>query len=131
MPLKISGSVLFTRLRRRRVSEYVSRSRQVVATVVHEYFGQRLPHRLGSTATRWPATPTAFFARSDRKFTSKEVTLSGAVASDRSANERAVNRLKLAKTISKGIHPKEDLEDFSEHWITWGFTCNFMWDPVL
>jgi hypothetical protein len=33
------------------------------------------------------------FAKSDRKFTSNEVLLSGAVATDRSANERAVNRL--------------------------------------
>ena len=33
-----------------------------------------------------------FFARSNRKFSSREVLLSGAVASDRSGNERAVKR---------------------------------------
>ena len=72
-----------------------------------------------------------FFAKSDRKFSSKEVLLSGAVASDRSANERAVKRLKMALMISKGIHPKEDLDDFAEQWISWGFQCNFMFNPVL
>ncbi|HSN65142.1 MAG TPA: hypothetical protein VLS94_00795 [Fusibacter sp.] len=72
-----------------------------------------------------------FFAKSDRKFTSKEVLLSGAVASDRSANERAVKRLKLADMICKGIHPRQDLIKFSDVWIVWGFQCNFMFKPVL
>ena len=72
-----------------------------------------------------------FFAKSDRKFTSKEVLLSGAVASDRSANERAVKLLKAAGMISRGIHQQHDLVQFSDLWIAWGFQCNFMFKPVL
>ena len=39
------------------------------------------------------------FSRSDRKFTGKETILSGSVASDRSGNERAVNRAKLSNVL--------------------------------
>jgi hypothetical protein len=72
-----------------------------------------------------------FFARGDRKFTSREVLLSGAVASDRSGNERAVNRLKSSWMLSRGIHQKQDLDIFANLWIGFGFQCNFMYKPVL
>ena len=72
-----------------------------------------------------------FFAKSDRKFTSKEVLLSAAVASDRSANERAVKRMKCSGMISRGIHQSEGLEMMADLWIAWGFQCNFMYKPVL
>ena len=72
-----------------------------------------------------------FFAKSDRKFSSREVLLSGAVASDRSGNERAVRRLKSSELIARGIHQKHDLGRFSDLWIAWGFQCNFMFKPVL
>jgi hypothetical protein len=72
-----------------------------------------------------------FFAKSDRKFSSNEVLLSGAVATDRSANERAVNRLKASGRIAGGIHQSQDLECASDIWIAWGFQCNFMYKPVL
>jgi hypothetical protein len=72
-----------------------------------------------------------FFARSNRKFSSREVLLSGAVASDRSGNERAVNRLKCSNMIARGIHQTQDLPRFADLWIAWGFQCNFMFKPVL
>jgi hypothetical protein len=85
-----------------------------------------------------------FFAKSDRKFSSNEVLLSGAVATDRSANERAVNRLKAKSAneravnrlkasgrIARGIHQRQDLERAADMWIAWGFQCNFMFKPVL
>jgi hypothetical protein len=72
-----------------------------------------------------------FFARSDRKFSSREVLLSGAVASDHSGNERAVNRLKSNNMIARGIHQTQDLPRFASFWIAWGFQCNFIFKPVL
>jgi hypothetical protein len=57
--------------------------------------------------------------------------LSGAVATDRSANERAVNRLKASSRIAGGIHQRQDLERAADMWIAWGFQCNFMFKPVL
>jgi hypothetical protein len=72
-----------------------------------------------------------FFAKSDRKFLSNEVLLSGAVATDRSANERAVNRMKASGRIAGGIHQSQDLERAADMWIAWGFQCNFMFKPVL
>jgi len=72
-----------------------------------------------------------FFARSDRKFSSREVLLSGAVASDRSGNERAVNCLKSSGMIARGIHQTQDLSRFADVWKAYGFQCNFMYNPVL
>ena len=72
-----------------------------------------------------------FFAKSDRKFNSREVLLSGAVASDRSANERAVNRMKESGMIARGIHQTQDLVRSADVWLAWGFQCNFMFKPVL
>ena len=72
-----------------------------------------------------------FFAKSDRQFTSEEVLLSAAVASDRSANERAVNRLKANGMICRGIHARQDLVMTADFWLAWGFQCNFMYKPVL
>jgi hypothetical protein len=57
--------------------------------------------------------------------------LSGVVASDRSGNERAVNRLKSSWMLARGIHQKQDLSRFADLWIAYGFQCNFMFKPVL
>jgi hypothetical protein len=72
-----------------------------------------------------------FFAKSDQKFSSREVLLSGAVASDRSANERAVNRMKASGMIARGIHQCQDLSQAAYLWEAWGFQYNFMCNPVL
>ena len=85
----------------------------------------------GSVASRRTTFTAAFFARSDHKFSSREVLLSGAVASDRSGNECAVKQLKLSNFIARGIHQTQDLDQFTDVWIAWGFQCNFMFEPVL
>ena len=72
-----------------------------------------------------------FFAKSDRKFTSKEVLLSAAVATDRSGNERAVRAMKRSEFIRRGIHQKQKLDQFADFWLAWGFQVNFMYKPVL
>jgi hypothetical protein len=72
-----------------------------------------------------------FFAKSDRKFNSSEVFVSGAVASHRSANERAVKRMKESKFVCRGIHAKANLNTVADVWLAWGFQCNFMFEPVL
>ena len=72
-----------------------------------------------------------FFAKSDRKFTSKEVLLSAAVATDRSGNERAVRAMKRSGFIRRGIHQKQKLDQFADFWLAWGFQVNFMYKPVL
>jgi hypothetical protein len=72
-----------------------------------------------------------FFAKSDRKFSSREVLLSGAIASDRSVNERAVKRMKESGMIARGIHQCQDLVQSADLWLAWGFQCNFMFKPVL
>jgi hypothetical protein len=43
------------------------------------------------------------FAKSDRKFNSREVLVSGAVASHQSGNERAVERMKESNFVCRGI----------------------------
>jgi hypothetical protein len=72
-----------------------------------------------------------YFAKSDKKFNSEQVLLSGAVAADRSANERAVKRMKLCGMIAQGIHQRSDNGRVSDVWIAWGFQTNFMYMPVL
>jgi hypothetical protein len=72
-----------------------------------------------------------FFAKSDRKFSSEEVLQSAAVASDRSANERAVRVMKRSGLFTDGIHQKQNLEMMDDMWLAWGFQSNFMYKPVL
>ena len=72
-----------------------------------------------------------FFAKSDRKFTGREVLMSGAVATDRSSNERAVKVMKSSLRLVRGIHQRQNLDTYSDLWIGWGFQCNFMFSPVL
>lgn len=71
------------------------------------------------------------FARSDRRFTSKEVLRSGAVASHRSGNERAMNVAKRSATLKRGLQPGGDTAAISDMWLLWGFQSNFMFKPVL
>jgi hypothetical protein len=47
------------------------------------------------------------FARSDRKFDTREVNRSLTVASDRSGNEIAVNVAKRAGVLQRGLWPNE------------------------
>jgi hypothetical protein len=72
-----------------------------------------------------------FFARCDSKFSSNEVLQSAAVASDRSANERAVRLSKHAGNLTKGIHQSEKLVSVDDGWLIGGFQANFQFKPVL
>ena len=71
------------------------------------------------------------FAKSDRRFTSREVLRSAAVASDRSGNERAVNVAKRAGRISRGLQPHQQPRIIADSWSAWGFQANFMYKRVL
>ena len=71
------------------------------------------------------------FARNDRRFNSREVLRSAAVAADRSGNERAVNVGKRAGRISRGLQPHGEPRVIADAWLAWGFQANFMYKPVL
>jgi hypothetical protein len=64
-------------------------------------------------------------------FNISEVLVSGAVASRRSANEHAVQRMKESKFVCRGIHGAANLNTVADVWLAWGFQCNFMFKPVL
>ena len=71
------------------------------------------------------------FAKSDRRFNSKEVNRSGAVSSDRSGNERAVNVSKRSGEIQRGLQKHQETSVIADAWLAWGFQVNFMYRPVL
>jgi hypothetical protein len=71
------------------------------------------------------------FARSDRKFNTREVNRSSTVAPDRFGNERAVNVAKRAEILNRGLRPNENSDFIADFWIAWGFQANFMFKPVL
>ena len=71
------------------------------------------------------------FSRSDRKFTGKETILSGSVASDRSGNERAVNRAKLSNVLKRGLQKAGCPRRINDIWFAWSFQSNFMFKSVL
>jgi len=71
------------------------------------------------------------FARSDRRFNSREVLRSGAIASHRSGNERAVNVMKRSARIRRGLEKHQDPAIIADAWLAWGFQVNFMCGPVL
>lgn len=75
--------------------------------------------------------PQPFFAKADRKFSSKEVLSSAKIASHRSGNERAVKVAKQSGKIAHGAVGPESLEDIDDMWLSWGFQANFMHQPVL
>ena len=64
----------------------------------------------------WPAGKQLFlqsaFARSDRKFNTREVNRSSTVASDRSGNERAVNVAKRAGVLNGRMRVPMSLQTF-------------------
>ena len=72
-----------------------------------------------------------FFAKADRKFSSKEVLASAKIASHRSGNERAVKVAKRAGKIARGAVGPDSFEDLDDLWLCWGFQANFMYQPVL
>ena len=72
-----------------------------------------------------------FWKRSDRKFTSKELLMSAAVAADRAGNERQVNVAKRSGFIQRGIRKQQSMAVFSDVWLAWSFQTNFMYKSVM
>jgi DDE superfamily endonuclease len=71
------------------------------------------------------------FAMYEIRFTSLETIRSAAIASDRSANERAVRYMKNSDYIRKGLQTHESAYRLNNVWNTWGFQINFLYKPVL
>ena len=71
------------------------------------------------------------FARSDRKFNTREVNRSSTAASDRSGNERAVNVAKRVGVLNRGLRTNESSDVIADVWIAWGFQAYFVYKPVL
>ena len=71
------------------------------------------------------------FARADQHFKGKQVLTSGAIATDRSGNERAVRLSKQSGYINRGIKPAGSPLRMDNAWLAWSFQCNFMFENVL
>ena len=70
------------------------------------------------------------FMRSDRRFLGEQTVEAAAIATIRSANERAVNRIKQCHFVKQGLLESENVERVSAVFLTFGFQCNFMFQPV-
>ena len=71
------------------------------------------------------------FARSDRKFTGRETIHSAWVATDRSGNERAVNRCKQSGYIKRRLRQNGNTKLMDDAWLAWSFQTNLMYQSVL
>jgi hypothetical protein len=71
------------------------------------------------------------FSRSDKRFSAHDVLRTGAVATDRSANERAVKLAKASDYVKRGLQPNENPRRLADVWLAWGFLCNFQYRPVV
>lgn len=71
------------------------------------------------------------FGKSDQRFKGSDTLYSASLASDRGGNERGVNVSKRCGVIKRGFKVGMDTHIFQDTWITWGFQCNFMFEPVL
>ena len=70
------------------------------------------------------------FAKSDKKFTRKQILSSASIAANRAANERGVKYSKTAGYFKK-VHVKESTGIESKYaWLAYGFQLNFMYLPV-
>jgi hypothetical protein len=63
---------------------------------------------------RWVAFAPAIFGWSNKKPMRNKVLLSGAVATDRSVNERAVKMMKTSCLTSWGIHRTQNHKMFAQ-----------------
>ena len=82
--------------------------------------------RAGRQLVRQP-----IFKKSDKKFTGRETIHSASIATDRSGNERAVNRCKLSGYIRRGLQQNGNPKLLDDAWLAWSFQSNFMYKPVL
>ena len=70
------------------------------------------------------------FAKSEIKFNTFQTIRSGAVAADRSANERAVHVCKISNFLSDGLNENACHKRWCDVWLAWSYQCNFMYCPV-
>lgn len=71
------------------------------------------------------------FTNAMKNFSTKETLGTAEVASNRSGNERGVNRMKSSKYISNGIRKGGSFVRMNKVWLAYGFQVNFMYAPVL
>jgi hypothetical protein len=66
------------------------------------------------------------FARSDRKFNTREIIHSSAISAGRAANERAVNVSKRSGYLARGMKTHGDATELADAWLAWSLQINFM-----
>jgi hypothetical protein len=76
------------------------------------------------------------FASSDRKFNTHETLRSGALAADRSGNERCVRLSKSSNLVKHGLQKAggtgpATIRRVSKSWLVHGFQVNFMYKSVM
>ena len=71
------------------------------------------------------------FARSDRKFTSRETIHTALVATDQSGNEQAVKLAKQSGYIKRGLKQNASPQLMDKIWLAWSYQANFMYKLVL
>jgi len=64
------------------------------------------------------------FVKPDRQFKAIETISSAAVATDRSANERAVRLSKQSKRLKSGLETNSSYDRLADTWIIWSFITN-------
>ena len=94
-------------------------------------FGGQFVH---STCTAWHQgqfvlQPT--FAKSDKKFSTRDVLRAASVAADRSGNERAIRISKISAYVKRGTQKHTNIVRLCAAWLAWSFQANFMFEPIL
>jgi hypothetical protein len=82
--------------------------------------------RAGRQVIRQPV-----FAKSDKKFNSRQVHQIADVATDRSGNERCVNIAKRFGIIKRGMEKRQSTAVIADAWLVSGFQANFMFKKVV
>jgi hypothetical protein len=71
------------------------------------------------------------FAKSDKKFSTRDVLRAASVAADRSGNERAVRVSKMSAYVKRGTQQHKNIVRLCDAWLAWSFQANFMFEPIL
>jgi hypothetical protein len=71
------------------------------------------------------------FAKSDKKFSTRDVLRAASVAADRSGNERAVRVSKMSAYVKRGTAQHKNMVRLCDAWLAWSFQSNFMFEPIL
>jgi hypothetical protein len=71
------------------------------------------------------------FAKSDEKFSTRDVLRAASVAADRSGNERAVRVSKMSAYVKRGTELHKNFVRLSDAWLVWSFQANFMFEHTM